>query len=73
MSGDRLPTRQQRVINHLITKGWEENGAPHRLKKGNRRVCVGTTHTSFSIQTVNGPDFFESIDTKDFKSIQDAS
>lgn len=71
MSDERLPTKQQRAINHLLTKGWEENGAPNRLKKGNRRVFVGAKQTSFSIQTADGPGFFENFDTKDFKRIQE--
>lgn len=66
-------TKQQRIINLLLTKGWEENGAPHRLKKGNRRVCVGIEQTSFSTQTANGPGFFENFDTKDFKKVVESA
>lgn len=71
MSGERLPTRQQRVINNLLTSGWEENGAPNRLKKGNRRVYVGVKETNFSVQLPDGPGFVEVLPTSDFKRIKE--
>lgn len=70
MTDKKISRLQQRVINFLTGNGWEENGAPNRLKKGLRRVYVGNHQTSFSTQTANGPGFFENVPTKDFIKVK---
>lgn len=68
---DKLPAKQQRVINHLLSKGWEENGATNRLRKGNRRVYIAAKETNFSIATADGPGFVQVVPNQDFKKIQE--
>ncbi len=65
-----LPPKQQKVINFLRMKGWEENGAPNRLKKGFRRVFIGVKQTTFSLRYGHEDTDFENLQTKNFDEIK---
>jgi hypothetical protein len=69
-SDEPLPPKQQKIINLLRMKGWKENGAPNRLKKGFRRVFIGVKQTTFSVRHGHEDTNFENLQTKDFEGIK---
>jgi len=59
---------QQRVINYLLSSGWVQNGSSQRLRKGVRRVNVGETTTSFSVE---GNTHYQTVPTRQFNKIKE--